>query len=161
MNYYVDVESEFKQAKSSLFRSSLLFSLLLTLVITCDILLVIFAKENYFLNYIIATIITVLFGWFAIFFFFNIFKDLNNKYRYYKNIESGIKEVNEVELLNKSNELSYVNGLYVYPIYVRYYEGIREEAKVIYSFTDKLGFENGDRLTISTYQRIILKADKH
>lgn len=161
MNYYVDVESEYKQAKSIVLRYSLIFSTVLTLTLVADTLLIVFANEEYVLNYIFAVIITILFSWFAIFFFTTIYQSINAKYRYFKSINSGLKEEAEVEFIAKRGDICRVNGLYVYPIHVRYLLGITEEDKIIYSFSDNWDLEPGEKLTISTYQRIILKADSH
>ena len=161
MNYRVDVTNEYKLAKSSILRHSLLFSLLLTLVIVGDVLLVILAKEDYLINLIIAIVVTILFSWFAIYFFTNIYQDVNNKYRYYRGYESGLKSTEEVEFLKKSDELCYINGLYVYPLYVRYAIGLSRQDKVIFTLDQNLDFEMGDKLTITTYQRILIEAEKH
>lgn len=161
MNYRVDVTNEYKLAKSSILRHSLLFSLLLTLVIVGDVLLVILAKEDYLINLIIAIVVTILFSWFAIYFFTNIYQDVNNKYRYYRGYESGLKPTEEVEFLKKSDELCYINGLYVYPLYVRYAIGLSRQDKVIFTLDQNLDLEMGDKLTITTYQRILIEAEKH
>ena len=57
--------------------------------------------------------------------------------------------------------MCYMNGLYVYPVYVRYFIGINCQDKVIFAFTNELDYEMGDKLTIETYQRILIKAEKH
>ena len=161
MNYRVDVTNEYKLAKRAMLKHSLLFSLLLTLVIVGDVLLVILAKEDYLINLIIAIVVTILFSWFAIYFFTNIYQDVNNKYRYYKGYESGLKPTEEVEFLKKSDELCYINGLYVYPLYVRYAIGLSRQDKVIFTLDNNLDYEMGDKLTITTYQRILIEAEKH
>ena len=160
MDYRVDIENEYKKAKSTFLRQSLLFSLILTLVLIGDVLLFTLSGENYVPNLIIAAVITTLFSWYAIFFFTNIYGEINSRYRFYKGYESGLKPVEEVEFLSQRDEILYVNGLYVYELSVRYFEGITHQDKIIYCF-DKVGFEAGDKLTIETYQRIIIKADKH
>ena len=78
----------------------------------------------------------------------------------FKGYESGLKPVDEVIFLEHSDEISYVNGLYVYPLIVKYVDNLTGTDKIIYSF-DKLNLEKGDKLTITTYQRIILKAEQH
>ncbi len=161
MNYRVDINEEYKKAKSTYLKYSLLFSLILTLVLGADVLLVILAKEDYTVNLIIAIIITILFGWFTIFFFTSIFGDINNRYRYFKGYEEGLKPVEEIEFLKKSDELCYINGLYVYPIYVRYFIGLSVQDKVIFTLKNNLEYEMGDKLTIKTYQRILIEAEKH
>lgn len=161
MDYYVDVENEYKKAKINLFRHSLAFSIIFTLVIVGDVLLVTLSKENYLVQYIIATVITIAFSWMAIYFFFNVYGDLNTRYRYFKGHASGIKEVEEVELLKKSDELCHINGLYVYPLYVRYSIGLNRQDKVIFVFGKDNDLQAGDKLTITTYQRILLQAEKH
>ena len=161
MNYRVDVNDEYKRAKSTYLKYSLLFSLILTLVIVGDTLLVVLAKEDYTVNLIIAIIITILFGWFAIFFFTSIFNDINSRYRYFKGYEGGLKPTEEIEFLKKSDELCYINGLYVYPVYVRYFVGLSVQDKVIFTFKNNLDYEMGDKLTITTYQRILIEAEKH
>lgn len=160
MDYRVDIENEYKKAKSTFLRQSLLFSLILTLVLIGDVLLVTLSGENYVVNLIIAAVITTLFSWYAIFFFTNIYGEINSRYRFYKGYDSGLKPVEEVEFLSQRGEILYVNGLYVYELSVRYFEGISHQDKIIYCF-DKLDFEVGDKLTIETYQRIIVKAEKH
>ncbi len=160
MDYRVDIENEYKKAKSTFLRQSLLFSLILTLVLIGDVLLVTLSGENYVANLIIAAVITTLFSWYAIFFFTNIYGEINSRYRFYKGYDSGLKPVEEVEFLSQRGEILYVNGLYVYELSVRYFEGITHQDKIIYCF-DKTNFEAGDKLTIETYQRIIIKADKH
>ena len=55
-------------------------------------------------------VITVLFAGFAIYFFTNIFSDINNQYRYFKGYDSGLHPVEEVEFLRSSDELCYING---------------------------------------------------
>ena len=161
MNYRVDINDEYKRAKSTYLKYSLIFSLILTLVIVGDTLLVILAKEDYTVNLVIAIVITILFGWFALFFFTSIFGDINNRYRYFKGYEGGLKPVEEIEFLRKSDELCYINGLYVYPVYVRYFIGLTVQDKVIFSLKNDLGYEMGDKLTITTYQRILIEAEKH
>lgn len=160
MDYRVDIENEYKKAKSTFLKQSLLFSLILTLVLIGDVLLVTLSGENYVINLIIAAVITTLFSWYAIFFFTNIYGEINSRYRFYKGYDSGLKPVEEVEFLSQRGEILYVNGLYVYELSVRYFEGITHQDKIIYCF-DKLDFEVGDKLTIETYQRIIVKAEKH
>lgn len=160
MDYRVDIENEYKKAKSTFLKHSLLFSLILTLVLIGDVLLVTLSGENYVVNLIIAAVITTLFSWYAIFFFTNIYGEINSRYRFYKGYDSGLKPVEEVEFLSQRGEILYVNGLYVYELSVRYFEGITHQDKIIYCF-DKLDFEVGDKLTIETYQRIIVKAEKH
>lgn len=160
MDYRVDIENEYKKAKSTFLRQSLLFSLILTLVLIGDVLLVTLSGENYVANLIIAAVITTLFSWYAIFFFTNIYGEINSRYRFYKGYDSGLKPVEEVEFLSQRGEILYVNGLYVYELSVRYFEGITHQDKIIYCF-DKTNFEGGDKLTIETYQRIIIKAEKH
>ena len=113
MNYRVDVNYEYKEVKSKLFRLSLLFALLLTIIIISDILLVTLSKENYVPFMIIAMVISILFTCFSVFFFSNIYSDVNARYRYFKGYESGLKPVEEVELLQISHEPCYENGLIV------------------------------------------------
>ena len=161
MNYSVDVAFEYKKAKSTFSRLSLLFSGVLTCVIIANVLLVTLAGEEYRINLIISSVITVLFAWFAIFFFTSIYGDVNNRYRYFKGYGSGVKPTEEVEFIRKTNTLCYVNGLYVYPINVLYMDGLSKQEKVIYTFDESLSFAEGDKLTITTYQRIIIKAEKH
>ena len=161
MDYCLDIKDEYQKAKSKLFRLSLLFSIVFALVLTGDVLLIVLAGEEYLVNYIIASVLTVLFTWFAIFFFVNIYSVKNAQYRYYRGYDSGIKPEEEVEFLKKSDELCYINGLYVYPVYVRFIIGLNRQDKVIFALTNDLQFEMGDRITITTYQRILVKAEKH
>ena len=161
MGYYVDIDHEYKQARSSFLTYSLIFSTALTITLIADTLLIVFSKENYLINFIFATLITILFCWFMIFFFSSIYREVNNRYRYYKNYGSGVKEEGEVKFIAQNHELTYVNGLYVYPVKVKYVSSLSEEEKIIYTINDKLDFQEGDKLTISTYQRIIIKAEKH
>ena len=104
--------------------------------------------------------ITILFSWFAIFFFVNIYKDVNARYRYFKGYDSGIKAIEEVEVLKKGDELTQVNGLYVYPLYIRSFAGLDSRDKIVYSL-EEVNYQPGDKLTITTYQRILLKAESH
>ena len=161
MHYSVDVNSEYQSVKSKLFRISLLFSIILTVVIVTDVLLVTLSKENYLPCLIISIVITILFAWFAIFFFTNIFSDVNNRYRYFKGYELGLHPMEEVEFLSKSDELCVINGLYVYPVYVRYMSNLNAQDKVIFTLKEDLPYEMGDKLTIVTYQRVIISAEKH
>ena len=161
MDYCIDIAQEYQKAKSNLLRWSLAFSGLFTLVLIADILLILLAGEYYTVNLIISIIITILFVWIAIFFFSHIYGDVNNRYRYFRGYESGLKSNEEVEFLKKSDELCCINGLYVYPIYVRYSVGLSKTDKVIFAFDNNISFEMGDLLTITTYQRILVKAEKH
>ena len=161
MNYGVNIQQEYQKAKSIFLRWSLAYSGLFTLVLIGDILLISFAGEYYTVNLVISIIITCLFVWASIFFFSNIYGDINNRYRYFKGYESGLKSNEEVEFLKKSDELCYINGLYVYPVYVRYSIGLNKTDKVIFAFDNNIDFEMGDSLTITTYQRILVKAEKH
>ena len=161
MNYSVDVKQEYEKARSIFLRWSLAFSSLFTLVIIADVILILLAGEFYTVNMVISIIITIIFVWIAIFFFTNIYGDINNRYRYFKAYESGLKSNEEVEFLKKSDELCYINGLYLYPVYVRYSIGLNKIDKVIFAFSNDINFEMGDELTITTYQRILIKAEKH
>ena len=161
MNYSVDVSNEYQKAKSRLFRYSLAFSLLLTALIVGDILLVVLANEEYLVNLIISIIITVLFTWMAIYFFTNIYSELNARYRYYKGYDSGIQSTDEIVIIKKSDELCYINGLYAYPLMVKYVSSLGEQDKIIYALDKDLDLAEGDKLTITTYQRILIKAEKH
>ena len=161
MNYSVDVSNEYQKAKSRLFRYSLAFSLLLTTLIVSDVLLVVLANEEYLVNLIISIIITILFIWFAIYFFTNIYSELNANYRYFKGYDSGIQSTDEIVVLKKSDELCYINGLYAYPLMVKYVSTLGEQDKVIYALDKGLDLLEGDKLTITTYQRILIKAEKH
>ena len=160
MDYSVDVNGEYQKVKSKFFRISLLFSLILTAVLVADALLIILSKESYKVQLIIAIVITILFSWFAIYFFVNIYSDVNARYRYFKGYESGLKAIEEVEVLKKGNELTLINGLYVYPLYIRSFAGINSQDKVVYSL-EETNYQPGDKLTITTYQRILLKAESH
>lgn len=161
MTYNVDVNGEYQKSKSKLFRWSLVFSIILTLVLTGDVLLIILAKEDYLINLIIAIVITALFSWFAIYFFFNIYGELNAQYRYFNGYESGLQSTEEVEILAKIGEICYVNGLYVYPLHVRTFDGLVTRDRVIYTIDKDLDVKENDKLTITTYQRILIKAEKH
>ena len=161
MDYSVDVSSEYQQIKSKYFRYSLLFSSILTAVLIGDVLLITLSKEHYKLYMVVAIVITVLFIWLAIFFFTNIYKDINERYRYFKGYESGIKSTEEVEVLNLSEEQCLVNGLYVYPLFIRSYSGLTSTDKIIYSLEKNLDYKPGDKLTITTYQRILVTAERH
>ena len=160
-NYRLDVSFEYQKSKSKMLKNSLLFSLVLAVVIIGDVLLVILAKEDYLINLIIACIITILFGFFAIFYFSNIFSEMDAEYRYYKGYESGLKSTDEVVMLKASKELAYVNGLYVYPLIVRYVSNLETQDKIIYTTSERLDYQEGDKLTITTYQRILIEAEKH
>ena len=160
--YSVNVNKEYQIIKSKLFRSSLLFSLIFTVVLVSDVLLVVLANEDYLVNLIISIVISVLFVWFAIYFLSNIYSDMNAKYRYYKGYEGGLKPTDEVIFIKMSDELCYINGLYVYPLMVKNITNtLKEEDKIIFTQSKDLGYVEGDKLTITTYQRIIIQAEKH
>ena len=161
MNYEVDVSYEFKQSKSKLFRLSLLFSLIFTSIIVADVLMVTLSKEDYLVFLIISIVITILFAWFAIFFFTNIYSDANARYRYFKGYESGLKDNAEIIFMKAGEMIEYVNGVYVYPLFVKYVSNLTTEDKIIFSFKKDLPYKEGDKLSIKTYQRILLKADLH
>ena len=159
--YQVDVKQEYQKAKSNYFRLSLIFSSIFACVLVADVLLILLAGEDYQINLIIAIIVSILFLWFAIYFFTNIYPDINNIYRYFKGYDSGLKPMDEVIFLEYSDEISYVNGLYVYPILVKYVSNLDGTDKIIYVFDNNLGFKKGDKITITSYQRIVLKMEKH
>ena len=161
MNYQMDVSKGYQDAKKSLFKLSLLFSLLFTAVIVTDVLLVALANEDYLVNLIVSIIITILFTWFALYFFYNIFDDVNGEYRFYKGYESGLKENNEVIFNEQINELTYINGLYAYAVHITVSDGLEKVNKVIYTIQKDLGYKNGDKLTVITYSRILVKAEPH
>lgn len=161
-HYSVDTYEELRKARASNLKASLIFASILTVVLISDTLLIILAKEEYRLNFIISAVITVLFTWFAIYFFTNIYNDINNRYRYFKGYESGLHSTDEVEIIKSSDTLSYVNGLYVYPIAVRYLSNnLEKKDKIIYTLNKDLDLKKGDKLTITTYQRILIKMEKH
>ena len=160
-SYYVDINREYNHAKAIFFRYSLVFSLLLTALIIGDILLIALANDDYIVNLIISIIVTILFIWGAIFFFSNVYSEVNAKYRYFKGYESGIHPTDEIVFQRKSDELCYINGLYVYPLMVTFVSTLREENKIIYTLDKDLDLNEGDKLTITTYQRILIKAEKH
>ena len=161
MNYRVDVSYEYDKVKSKLFRLSLLFSIILTVVIVIDVLLVVLIKGDYLVPLIISIVITIIFSWFALFYFTNIYNEVNAQYRYYKGYASGIQSSDEVIFVKQGQELAYVNGLYVYPVSVIYVTNLDKQNKIIYSMEKDLEYVEGDKLTIETYQRILLKAEKH
>ena len=161
MLYSVDVKDEYSKCKSKFLRCSLLFSFLLTVVLVTDTLLVILTKENYTFALVIAIVITVLFSWYAIFFFSNIYNEVNTSYRYYKGYESGLKSIEEAKFISIEDNLEYVNGLYVYPVHITSFDGLVSQDKVIYSLEKNLTYQKGDKLTITTYQRILMKAELH
>ena len=157
----MDVSKGYQDAKKSLFKLSLLFSLLFSAVIVTDVLLVVLANEDYLVNLIISIIITILFTWFALYFFYNIFDDVNGEYRFYKGYESGLKENNEVIFNEQINELTHINGLYAYPVHITVTDGLERVNKVIYTIQKDLGYKSGDKLTVITYSRILVKAEHH
>lgn len=161
MKYAVDVSNEFQKAKSKFFRYSLCFSLLLTAVLVGDVLLIVLANEDYLVNLIISIVLSILFAWFAIYFFTNIYNELNARYRYFKGYDSGIQETDEIVFIKKSDELCYINGLYAYPVLVRFVSNLADKEKVIYTLDKDLDLSDGDKLTVTTYQRILIKAEKH
>ena len=115
------------------------------------------------LKFIIAIIISILFAWGAIFFFPNFYNEIFQKYLFYKGYESGLKETAEVEFDKEIDEPVNrdKNGLYLYPVHVTYIDGLTRTNKVIYALEKNLDFKKGDKLTITTYQRIIIKAESH
>ena len=159
--YSVDVGNEYQKVKSTFYRLSLLFSFLLTAVIVADVLLVALANEDYLVNLIIAIIISVIFSWFTIYFITNIYSDINARYRYFKGYDSGLHPIEEVVFLKKSDEPCYLNGLYVYPLIVRFVSNLSQQDKIIYTLNKDLDYLEGDKLTITTYQRVLIKAEKH
>ena len=161
MIYSVDINEEYRKSRSKLLKYSLLFSFILTATLTADILLVVLSKENYVANLIITIVVTSLFSWFAIYFFTNIYSDINARYRYFKGYESGVKAIEEVQVIKKDDELTYVNGLYVYPLHIRYFDGLNVANKVIYVLDDSDIYEPEEKLTITTYQRILIHAESH
>lgn len=161
MNYQMDVSKGYQDAKKSLFTLSLLFSLLFTAIIIADVLLVSLANEDYLVNLIISIVITILFTWFAIYFFHNIYDDVFGEYRFYKGYENGLKENVEVVFSEQVNELTYINGLYAYPVHITVVSGLDRVEKVIYTTQKDLGYKNGDKLTVETYSRILVKAEPH
>ena len=161
MIYSVDINDEYRKSRSKLLKYSLLFSFILTATLAADILLVVLSKENYVANLIISIVITSLFSWFAIYFFTNIYNDINARYRYFKGYESGVKAIEEVQVIKKDDELTYVNGLYVYPLHIRYFDGLNVINKVIYILDDSDIYEPEEKLTITTYQRILIHAESH
>lgn len=161
MSYEVDVKNEYQQSKSKFLRLSLLFSGVFTIVIVAIILMIVLTKEDYLPFLIISIVLGVLFSWFTIFFFTIIYNEINAKYRYFKGYDSGIKPTDEVVFLRQNDDICLVNGLYVYPVHVKYVSSLKEETKVIYTLSKQLNFDNGDKLTIETYQRILIKAEKH
>lgn len=161
MSYEVDVKHEYELSKAKFLKLSLLFSALLTIVIVAIVLMIVLTKEDYLPFLIISIVISVLFVWFAIFFFTIIYNEINAKHRYFKGYDSGIKPTDEVVFLRKNDEVCLINGLYVYPVHVKYVSTLKEETKVIYTLANQLNFDNGDKLTIETYQRILIKAEKH
>ncbi|MBO4703894.1 MAG: hypothetical protein J5617_03625 [Bacilli bacterium] len=160
MNYQLDVSKGYQVSKKHFLLLSLLFSLIFTVVLISDVLLVVLSNENYIVALIISIVITVLFTWFAIYFFYNIYSDVNNEYRFYKGYESGLKEIGEVIYINQDTELTYINGLYAYPVHVAYINGLEKTNKVIYTI-EKLDYRQGDKLSIITYRRILVKAELH
>lgn len=161
MIYSVDVSDEYKKSKSKLLRCSLLFAGILTIVLVTDVLLIVLSNENYIASLIIAIIITSLLSWFIIFFFSSLYGDINKKYRYFKGYDSGEKSIEEIEVLSKVGGMCHVNGVYAYPIRVRSFDGLKSVEKVIYTFDDSINIQEGDKLTITTYQRIIIEAESH
>ena len=160
-HYCVDINDELNKAKKTFLFASLLFSSIFTLVIVVDILLIALANEEYQVNLIISIVITSLFVWFTIYFFSNIYQDINNRYRYFKGYQSGEQSTDEVIVIDTSDELVYVNGLYVYPFYVKYVSNLEGTDKIIYTSNKDLGLVKGDKLTITTYRRILVKMEKH
>lgn len=161
MNYQMDVSKGYQAAKKRLLTLSLLFSLLFSAVIITDVLLVSLANEDYLVNLIISIVITILFAWFAIYFFYNIYDDVHGEYRFYKGYESGLKENRKVIFKEQVNELIYINGLYAYPVHVTVIDGLERVEKNVYTIEKDLGYKAGDKLTVITYGRILVKAEPH
>ena len=161
MSYEVNVTNELLLSKSKFLKASIIFCSIFAFVLVGDILLVTLSKENYTPFLIISIIISILFVWFAIYFFFNIYVDINNRYRYFQGYEKGMKSDDEVIFQKLDSEMKLVNGVYVYPLHVTYVTNLDQEDKVIYSFSDDLHFKRGDKLTIRTYQRILINAESH
>ncbi|MBP5574672.1 MAG: hypothetical protein J6X50_02885, partial [Bacilli bacterium] len=69
--------------------------------------------------------------------------------------------IEEVVFLKKSDEPCYLNGLYVYPLIVRFVSNLSQQDKIIYTLNKDLEYIEGDKLTITTYQRVLIKAEKH
>ena len=160
MNYQLDVSKGYQVSKKHFLLLSLLFSLIFTAILVADVLLVVLAPENYIICLIISIVITILFAWFAIYFFYNIYADVNNEYRFYKGYESGLKEMEEVIYIEQDIELTYINGLYAYPVHVYYIAGLEKIKKVIFT-VKKLDYQKGDKLSVITYRRILVKAEPH
>ena len=160
MNYQLDVSKGYQVSKKNFLLLSLLFSLIFTAILVADVLLVVLSPDNYIVCLIIAIVITCLFAWFTIYFFYNIYSDVNNEYRFYKGYESGLKETAEVIYLDQDKELTYINGLYAYPVRVSYLAGLEKINKVIFT-VKKLDFKKGDKLSVITYRRILIKAEPH
>lgn len=160
-NYCLDINLEYQKSKSIFFRWSLLFSIILSVVIISDVLLVALAGEDYQVNLIIAISITILFSWYAIYFFTTIYQEINGVYRYYKGYQSGLQSTDEVIVVEGLGEVEYVNGLYAYPFYVKYKTNLDGTDKIIYTTNKDLKISKDDKLTITTYRRILVKMEKH
>lgn len=158
--YRVDVNKEYQKAKSKMLRYTLLFSFLLTATVVGDFLLIKFANEDYLPNLIIAIIITCLFSYIAIYFFTNVYHEAIKEYNYYHSYESGLKDTSEIVILSKDDKLQYVNGLYVYALKVKYITNLETIDKTIYTMEENLDVKKGDKLLVTTYQRIIILAEK-
>ena len=161
MFYSVDLNSEYKKSKTKFLSYSLLFAFILAAVLTCDTLCVALSKEDYNVALIITMVVTVLFCWFAIFFFSCIYNDINARYRFFKGVNSGQVPTEEVIFVSMNPEMVIMNGLYVYAINVKYEQNFITRDKLIYTFEPNLDLKQGDKIAITTYRRILLKAEKH
>ena len=161
MFYSVDLNGEYKKSKTKFLSYSLLFAFILAAVLTCDTLCVALSKEDYNVALIITMVVTVLFCWFAIFFFSCIYNDVNARYRFFKGVNSGQVPTEEVVFVSMNPEMVIMNGLYVYAINVKYEQNFITRDKLIYTFEPNLDLKQGDKITITTYRRILLKAEKH
>ena len=72
-----------------------------------------------------------------------------------------LKENDEVIFKEQINELTYINGLYAYPVHITVINGLEKVDKVIYTVNKDLGYQDGDKLSTVTYSRILVKAERH
>lgn len=155
----VDVNNEYKKAKTKMNNATVLFIILFALTIIISYVLIITRENHVKLNMIFTMIVSIAFVFYAISFFSLSYPGLNNALRFYEGFERGIKVTDIVKIKSIDNEIKEVNGFDCYPMHITVFDGIDEADKTVYVFDRNININKKDKLSLTSYQRIVISIE--
>lgn len=154
----MDIELVKKKSKQRFLFHMVSIVSLIVLVITSDVLLLLFSSLDYGLNVAINIILTILLVTFLIFYFLNVFPIVFHYYSYYKYMnKTNLEHRRNMTFLKEAGSKDIENVTYTVLQFL-YKEGERVYNDNLYLLDCSYPFKEGKNYQLETYHNVIVMA---